>query len=313
MNIRRHTYPLILAFGMSLLAACSADSSDTAATGQAMVLYASVDEPATTRSTVDNTWTVGDLVALNISKGDASVVKQYCVTNAATGRLDGNGAENVYFWEENSSDAVSIAGWFPYAASLPSSVSVAADQSTADKLQAQDFLYAPAKDISPTAVERALTFYHQLARVTFRVKLADPENGMTAINGATLGTTASPFRLNGTFTAPTGSATYGTWAFGSSTGVITPCETTAPYGFVKAYTALVIPGTYPVGTALLSLAATEGDYTYLVADNALTLTTGGSYTFDVTVENSSIIVRLVGSIVGWGQVGRNIQAQQGTF
>lgn len=293
---------------LTAAAACSSDDTPTAPACQDVVLHADMRD-GDTRATLANTWTQGDLVAVDFG----GTVKQYHVVSE-TGTLKGIDAANTHHWDITNTDAVSIRAWAmgssaKYLAAFPEAITIDDDQSDADKLQAQDFLMAPARNIAHADEPHTLTFYHQLAQVIFRIKLADPESGMTAISGATIGTTANPVRLNGTFTPPTGNATYGTWAFGSTTGVITPCETTPSYGFSKAYTAVVIPGTYAVGTPLLTLTATEGDYTYLVAGSALTLATGGSYTFDVTVENHSIIVRLAGSIIGWGQVGRNIQVQ----
>ena len=219
--------------------------------------------------------------------------------------LKGVDDANTHHWDDTTADAVSIRAWAmgssaKYLAAFPATFTVDGDQSDADKLQAQDFLMAPARNIAHADEDQTLTFYHQLSQVTFRVKTAVP----TVVSSVTLGSEENKLPLQGTFTAPAGTDTYGTWGFGSTTGVITPCPMPAQEGYVSVCSALVIPGDY-MGKALVAVAATAGTFSF-IPEQAAVLAPGGKYTFDVIVENDRIEVQLNSAINNWGQVGRHI-------
>lgn len=98
------------------------------------------DNRATTRSnTVNDTWTNGDPVAIQITSGTSTVVKKYKIDNSASPiKLVPDVGVEPFYWPHSGSTSVTISAWYPYSATRPeasTSNTAITDQSTAEKYE----------------------------------------------------------------------------------------------------------------------------------------------------------------------------------
>ncbi|MCD8268125.1 MAG: fimbrillin family protein [Parabacteroides sp.] len=171
--------------------------------------------------------------------------------------------------------------------------SVQADQNANDGYQKSDFLYAPEKEI--TFADRAtanLAFCHQTARVVINIIDAEATIANT-IQHITIGTNDN-LALSGTYTEPVGVNTTGTWDISSGTsGTIIPKEITPNAGYLKSYSALVIPQAMSEKTnkKFLAVTLTDGNTYYYTPENQdADLVAGQQYTYNITVKYGYLVV-----------------------
>lgn len=254
-------------------AACTDDDVDDGTTlpdgKYPMAFTAGVDGLAATRATTDNTWAGNEEVAVWMGSGDP---KKY--TPAAGGTsvtLQAATGEKPFYWESTSN--INVSAWYlgtGYAATLPTTWSVKATQS-GDGYQQSDFLYAPAKSIAfnpQTGTDNSLTFYHQTAKVIINIRKEGILTDASKITSVIIGNNNN-IALKGTYTAPTGNGTAGTWTpTTDGKGTITPKTLTNPntvsFGSgstaetaLASYEALVIPQTVTTGENFIGSRWTE--------------------------------------------------------
>lgn len=179
--ISKHsTYITLCLFATLLASAMIACSSDTDIGNEIDENVASVGEPVTfamafsnelTRSgtTIDNVWSANKTVTI-ANNASTAVMHDYTTGTTVTTNADGytvlTPITDNFIWPINNPNW-SFSGWYPAAASAPSGITVAADQSTLTSAEYEDYdlLYCPPTPVTFRQKPVALTFLHQLARV----------------------------------------------------------------------------------------------------------------------------------------------------
>lgn len=205
-RIRHIAYSLLAA---SLLAACTQDEQPSLQ-GEMLTFTASI-EGGLTRATVDNTWSGGETVALQINAGG-----WLDYTADAYGNLTGND----YYWQ--NTDPVTVQGICPATAAGSTTWSVESDQSSYRNYQSGDLLATGVTTVNYGNAAN-LTFRHQTAKLV--VNIVDgpivPDNPEVTVGNNNL-------TLTGTFTKPSSGSSFGTWTPGAQTGSITPYRLSYP-------------------------------------------------------------------------------------
>ena len=284
-RIRHIAYSLLAA---SLLAACTQDEQPSLQ-GEMLTFTASIEGGGLTRATVDNTWSGGETVALQINAGG-----WLDYTADAYGNLTGND----YYWQ--NTDPVTVQGICPATAAGSTTWSVESDQSSYRNYQSGDLL---ATEVTTVNYGNAanLTFRHQTAKLV--VNIVDgpivPDNPEVTVGNNNLA-------LTGTFTKPSSGSSFGTWTPGAQTGSITPYRlsypnTVAGKTIKVSYAALVIPQILDAGTKLISILINGQLYTYKLPLD-ITWKPGCVYTYTITVRAEGLVVS-VDTIQDWTDGG----------
>ena len=246
-------------------AACTQDelTGDTCKGQYPLTLTATVAGGADTRATVEGTWEKDNAIILAI--GENKYTYQYGTDNAWT-------SSTPYFWKEGD-DAISVSA-YSFGGKATGDYTVQADQNAGDGYQSSDFLYAPAVEVAH-GEDAKLTFYHQTAKVVVNIKkegiMAENREHKVAIQGT----------LSGTFTAPTGEDTFGTWTADASEGSsITPQAITPTNEYAASYQALLIPQT--INEEFISITI-DGKTFHYTPETGTTLEPGHVYTYNITV------------------------------
>lgn len=296
-------------------AACTDDDVDDGTTlpdgKYPMAFTAGVDGLAATRATTDNTWAGNEEVAVWMGSGDP---KKY--TPAAGGTsvtLQAATGEKPFYWESTSN--INVSAWYlgtGYAATLPTTWSVKATQS-GDGYQQSDFLYAPAKSIAfnpQTGTDNSLTFYHQTAKVIINIRKEGILTDASKITSVIIGNNNN-IALKGTYTAPTGNGTAGTWTpTTDGKGTITPKTLTNPNTVsfdsgstaetaLASYEALVIPQTVTTGENFIGITVDGTNYWYKAETGSNELKAGYVHTYNITVKGEKLEVTM-NSSMSWG-------------
>lgn len=296
-------------------AACTDDDADDGTTlpdgKYPMAFTAGVDGLAATRATTDNTWAGNEEVAVWMGSGDP---KKY--TPAAGGTsvtLQAATGEKPFYWESTSN--INVSAWYlgtGYAATLPTTWSVKATQS-GDGYQQSDFLYAPAKSIAfnpQTGTDNSLTFYHQTAKVIINIRKEGILTDASKITSVIIGNNNN-IALKGTYTAPTGNGTAGTWTpTTDGKGTITPKTLTNPNTVsfdsgstaetaLASYEALVIPQTVTTGENFIGITVDGTNYWYKAETGSNELKAGYVHTYNITVKGEKLEVTM-NSSMSWG-------------
>ena len=283
-RIRHIAYSLLAA---SLLAACTQDEQPSLQ-GEMLTFTASI-EGGLTRATVDNTWSGGETVALQINAGG-----WLDYTADAYGNLTGND----YYWQ--NTDPVTVQGICPATAAGSTTWSVESDQSSYRNYQSGDLLATGVTTVNYGNAAN-LTFRHQTAKLV--VNIVDgpivPDNPEVTVGNNNLA-------LTGTFTKPSSGSSFGTWTPGAQTGSITPYRlsypnTVAGKTIKVSYAALVIPQILDAGTKLISILINGQLYTYKLPLD-ITWKPGCVYTYTITVRAEGLEVS-VDTIQDWTDDG----------
>ena len=259
--------PLLLLAAV-LAVGCSQDELfDPAGEGQRpLVIKAtglSVTEAGITRATVDGSWDGDETVAVSVTD-DEGTFGVFSYTAASDGTLT---SSSPYFWK---AQPIEVMAWYPYSAEFPTTVTVAADQSTLEGFKGSDALEASRK---LTENDCELKFSHRVAKVTFKLK-----GESTALDGLSDVTVVGVTGVDGG---------------GNS---VTPYQ---PDAAVHTYQALLAPQTLAAGKTALTLKVNGFDYAW-VPDKDYKLVENYSYTFDLTVAANKPQITLTGcTISGW--------------
>ncbi|WP_455622042.1 fimbrillin family protein [Parabacteroides sp.] len=283
------------------LAACTGDELAERGTelpaGKYPITFATtVETPALTRSTTDNSWDGGERIALMV--GDE--VREYAASST-DGILSAPSGVTPFYWQA-ATEKKTVRAWYTstYSGTEPASFAVQADQS-GEGYQKSDFLYAPAKEISfSDRADASLGFYHQTARVVINIKNAEAATSTDAIESVRIGY-ADNLALSGSYTVPTGPGnTAGIWNTTTgrpAMGAINPKEPAIPNTLaggetaLASYTALVIPQDM-TGKPFIAIKL-KGDpqtYSYTPRTGEAALQGGKLYTYDITVKQGRLEV-----------------------
>ena len=165
------------------------------------------DNRATTRSnTVNDTWTNGDPVAIQITSGTSTVVKKYKIDNSASPiKLVPDVGVEPFYWPHSGSTSVTISAWYPYSATRPeasTSNTAITDQSTAEKYEAANLMEAAdvirAYNAETPTNPFHLTFTHRMAKliiVPYHYQDAKGNNSSQLIETEVAKTTAKAINL----------------------------------------------------------------------------------------------------------------------
>ena len=285
-RIRHIAYSLLAA---SLLAACTQDEQPSLQ-GEMLTFTASIEGGGLTRATVDNTWSGGETVALQINAGG-----WLNYTADASGNLTGND----YYWQ--NTDPVTVQGICPATAAGSTTWSVESDQSSYRNYQSGDLLATGVTTVNYGNAAN-LTFRHQTAKLV--VNIVDgpivPDNPEVTVGNNNLA-------LTGTFTKPSSGSSFGTWTPGAQTGSITPYRlsypnTVAGKTIKVSYAALVIPQILDAGTKLISILINGQLYTYKLPLD-ITWKPGCVYTYTITVRAEGLEVLVDDTIQDWTDGG----------
>ena len=130
------------------------------------------DKGITRSNTVNDAWTTGDPVAVQMTSGGTSIVKKYKIVTGSPIKLVPDTDVEPFYWPNSDTTSVTVSAWYPYAATKPTydntNTSIT-DQSTADKYEAANLM-------ETTAITRAynegapttpfhLTFVHRMAKL----------------------------------------------------------------------------------------------------------------------------------------------------
>nr|WP_300225426.1 fimbrillin family protein [uncultured Bacteroides sp.] len=251
-----------------------------------LTFTASIEGGGLTRATVDNTWSGGETVALQINAGG-----WLNYTADASGNLTGND----YYWQ--NTDPVTVQGICPATAAGSTTWSVESDQSSYRNYQSGDLLATGVTTVNYGNAAN-LTFRHQTAKLV--VNIVDgpivPDDPEVTVGGYKLA-------LTGTFTKPSSGSSFGTWTPGEQNGSITPYR--LPYPNTVAgktikvnYAALVIPQILDAGTKLISILINGQLYTYKLPLD-ITWKPGCVYTYTITVRAEGLEVLVDDTIQDW--------------
>ncbi|WP_455638684.1 fimbrillin family protein [Parabacteroides sp.] len=307
MNIQ--TIYLTFAFLALLLPSCTPDGEtdgNSLPDGKYPLIFtSSLEAMVETRATTDDegSWTEGDQVAVKV--GDE--VKEYSYGADETFTSD-----KPFYWT-GTDETKTVSAWYPYSAHTTENGiewSVKSDQNADENYQQSDFLYAPEQDIEFNDKTKSLDFYHQTARVVINIKKAEVATKENDIKSVVIGD-ANNFSLWGTYTAPSGDVTAGTWNTSSSSamGTIIPKDITDPTtGFLKTYTALVIPQDMD-GKPFIKVTIGEDDaareYVYTPEEDKADLKAGNQYTYNITVKKTGLEVT-AGTSVSWNEASISV-------
>lgn len=270
------------ALAVALLTSCTSEEVvNSQPSGNPLELKAEMYCGYATRSTSasTNVWTQGDIVAV----ADAGTPCQYKITDATSGTL--SAVSTQIYWGTNQTSKELTAwsyGGGAYNAALPTSWGVSTDQSTADNLQANDFLFASAT-ATPDATT-SLAFAHKLAKILIK---------MTSSNSSL---TSSNTRLSNVVVKAANVSTFdgSSWSTPSGDPVsITPLPGTAD-GSLATYTALVLPQTMS-GKELFRFSATVDGITstYAYTPATAVFVTGTQYIFNINFALDNVSVTAV--------------------
>ena len=226
-------------------------------------------EPIITRATETN-FESGDAIGLTVTREAGA----YATNEKLV--FDGTAFAGSLKWYPEGGDKATLAAYYPYAAEVPATFTVATDQSAAGALAACDFLSAVKADVLPSANAISMVFKHQLSRIVITVV----NNSGAAIDAITLKGLNPKATIAADLTA---SATEGT----------TPVDIkTAKVG--ENYIAIVPPQTVAIKAAV--------DYLGLTREQQLTeaeLLAGKQYSLTIVVNPADIKVILAGEIENW--------------
>ncbi len=129
------------------------------------------DKGITRSNTVNDAWTNGDPVAVQMTSGGTSIVKKYKITGSPIKLVPDTDVEPFY-WPNSSTTSVTVSAWYPYAGTKPTADNTntsITDQSTVEKYEAANLMEATAVTHTFSEGEAArtfnLTFAHKMAKL----------------------------------------------------------------------------------------------------------------------------------------------------
>lgn len=271
---------LFLLLGLvATTAACDENKTATDPVGPADGDFSNVPvrvTPLITRAT-ETDFEVSDAIGLTITRASGVYV-----TNAKLTYADGAFSGNLKWYSEGG-DKATLAAYYPYQNEVPTSFTVATDQSTPAALSASDFLSSVKEEVLPSSIAIAMAFRHQLSRIVITVV----NNSDAEIAGITLKGVQATAAIAGDLTV----------AEGPSAAPVN--VKTCLVG--DKYLAILPPQTVTMTAAV--------EYGGSVREQKLaeaTLLSGKQYSVSIIVNASDIKVVLSGDIENWqdgGEIG----------
>ena len=234
-----------------------------------------------------------DLVTIGVSgslRGASEQTKNYKVTNTSTGALTYNGTATDAFKWITASESVALRAWSYGDGSTTSAdpdnlvYNLETDQQTNGY---KELLYSPSQTCTYAANSGGISvqMYHQLARVVFTI--THDKSADLSINSISIGDgSTAVIPTSAKFHKPT-SGNIGTWDnIGTQNGQITP-KTESVSTTENKYSAVLIPRTYAKGTKFLMINTNDGDFAYIISDDAgVTLAAGNQYNFTIDIKDA---------------------------
>jgi hypothetical protein len=281
---------IVIVMSVFLFSACSTEEEDPQVSSD-LVFHLQIDGERDSRATVDGSWTVGDIIAVQVG----TTVKKYIVKDES-GKAEGLDKANTFNWEDLGSSSVTVKAWSYGGKDIiddPSgaTITLQEDQSDDTNYYGCDLLYAP--EVTVNMDEPAvLTFYHQMTLVRINLRVED-----TNITGT------PKVLFGGDYGLPEGTAIYSAPANGANPNYgsfakneqietminITPHqEDWPPQGYDYSYSAFFLPLEQP--TLEISVDMNDGNVFYYFWDNANQnpFQVGSRITLNLTIKNKQL-------------------------
>lgn len=243
------------------------------------------DKGITRSNTVNDVWTDGDPVAVQMTSGGTSIVKKYKIVTGSTIKLVPDTDVEPFYWPNSSTTSVTVSAWYPYAATKPTADNTntsITDQSTADNYEAANLMETAevtrAFNTEAPTTPFHLTFAHKMAKliiVPYHYKDANGSSTSQLIADEVAKTIAKAINLC------------------SGDNVITA------YRNNRQFEVLVAPQTIPAGTKFIRLSYrnvnTKSSTFEFSEATSKTLEAGKTYIFNVklnTAADSAFVVTL---------------------
>ena len=241
------------------------------------------DKGITRSNTVNDEWTDGDPVAVQMTSGGSSIVKKYKIVTGSPIKLVPDTGVEPFYWPNSSTTSVTVSAWYPYANPKPTADNTntsITDQSTADNYEAANLMETAevtrAFNTEAPTTPFNLTFAHKMAKliiVPYHYKNANGNSTSQLIADEVAKTTAKAINLC------------------SGDNVITA------YRNNRQFEVLVAPQTIPAGTKFIRLSylndnTKSSTFEFSKAED-LTLVAGKTYTYNVnfnTAADSAFVV-----------------------
>lgn len=239
------------------------------------VAFAVRIDPVITRVTETN-FETGDAIGLTVSRESGAWAENEKLV------YDGSVFTGTLNWYSEGADEAALVAYHPYCTTIPTSFSVATDQTSGTS--SSDFVTASKSAVRPSADAVLMTFSHKLTRVVVNVT----NNAGYAIDGIALGGSIPTAVLAADF-----SATVDETASAADIALFKASDT--------QYQAVVVPQT-AVFVAKVTAAGTEMSQNLASA----TLIAGKQYTINLIVNPTDIKVVLSGEVTNWedgGEIG----------
>lgn len=130
------------------------------------------DKGITRSNTVNDAWTNGDPVAVQMTSGGSSKVKKYKIVTGSPIKLVPDTDVEPFYWPNSSTTSVTVSAWYPYAEAKPTADNTntsITDQSTTEKYEAANLMETAevTHTFSEGEAARAfdLTFAHKMAKL----------------------------------------------------------------------------------------------------------------------------------------------------
>ena len=233
--------------------------------------YALRVEPVITRATETN-FERGDQIGLTVTRAGGAYVTNEPLT------YDGAAFSGDLKWYEEGADEATLKAYYPYAASFPTTFTVAADQSAGTS--SSDFLSAVKTGVLPTANAVAMVFKHRLSRLVVTVKNLSGAAVESVVFQGAIPTALIADDLTATVDPSANPVDIKSFADGDKYYAILPAQKVTLTAAVTA------------GGKVLSQQLAEA-----------TLETGKQYSVSIVVLKDEIKVVLAGEIENWNEGG----------
>lgn len=244
------------------------------------------DKGITRSNTVNDEWTDGDPVAVQMTNGGTSIVKKYKIVTGSPIKLVPDTDVEPFYWPNSDTTSVTVSAWYPYAGTKPTADNTntsITDQSTTEKYEAANLMEAAevtrAYNAETPTNPFHLTFTHRMAKliiVPYHYKDTNGNSTSQLIADEVAKTTAKAINLC------------------SGDNAITA------YRNNRQFEVLVAPQTIPAGTKFIRLSylndnTKSSTFEFSKAED-LTLEAGKTYTYNVnfnTAADSAFVVTYI--------------------
>ena len=236
------------------------------------------DKGITRSNTVNDAWTNGDPVAVQMTSGGSSKVKKYKIVTGSPIKLVPDTDVEPFYWPNSGITSVTVSAWYPYAATKPTADNTntsITDQSTADKYEAANLMETAevtrAFNTEAPTTPFHLTFAHKMAKLIivpyyYKNTLGEARTSRLTTEDAALTTTKAINLCSGN-------------------------NAITAYRNNRQFEVLVAPQAIAANTEIIQLSF--GNSTFKYKSDAKTLVAGETYTYNVnfnTAADSAISV-----------------------